>query len=63
MISTMESGKHLKTDCVDMIEVSAFRLTPLDPHDGGRLVVDGEIVEYEAIQGRILPSAARFMGI
>ena len=33
----------------------------MDPTDGGHVTVDGELMDYTAVQGRVLPSAARFM--
>ena len=44
-----------------MVKISAFRLEPLDPTDGGHVTIDGELMDYAAVQGRVLPSAARFM--
>ena len=43
------------------LQISAFRLEPLDPKDGGHVTVDGELMDYAAVQGRVMPSAARLM--
>lgn len=61
MMAAVEEGKHTRLDSVDMVKISAFRLEPLDPTDGGHVTIDGELMDYAAMQGRVLPSAARFM--
>ena len=43
------------------LQISAFRLEPLDLKDGGHVTVDGELMDYAAVQGRVMPSAARLM--
>ena len=61
MFAAVEEGRHTRMENVDMVKILAFRLEPLDPADGGHVTVDGELVDYAAVQGRVLPSAGRFM--
>ncbi|RCN43404.1 diacylglycerol kinase catalytic domain protein, partial [Ancylostoma caninum] len=47
-LTSIEKQKHLDLPFVEAVEVSAFRLEPLDP--GSYLVVDGEVVDAKKIQ-------------
>lgn len=48
----LESGEHVSVDGVMMIPVRAFRLEPLQ----GKVVVDGELMDSDAVQVEVLPS-------
>jgi sphingosine kinase len=49
-------GKHLDLPHMEYYKVSAFKLEPLT--DKGILVVDGEPIEYSAIEMKVLPNLA-----
>ncbi len=51
----IETGDHLKLNHVDLIEVKALRLEPLE--EDGVLTVDGEVVEVGPLQAVVLPGA------
>lgn len=61
LFTEFEDGSHVKNPLVELIPVTAFRLTPFLSE--GNLVVDGEKVPYGPIQGRVLPRAARLMAM
>jgi len=64
MLMSLESGLRI-SDQGDtmMIPVLAFRLEPDPSFPPGLLTVDGECVDYGAIQAQVLPSMARVMSI
>jgi sphingosine kinase len=49
-------GQHLDLPHMEYYKVSAFKLEPLT--DKGILVVDGEPVEYSAIEMKVMPNLA-----
>lgn len=57
-----ESGEHINHPKVKVFKATAFRFEPLNLQDGGIYSIDGEIVNYGPIQGRILPGAATVLG-
>jgi len=57
LLDAFETGKHLEYDDVEQIKIKAFRLVPGDDRTG-HIAVDGEEVDYEPIQGEVLPSLA-----
>ncbi len=56
-----ESASYLKSGRVAVIPISAFRLVPLQEKDSAKMTVDGELMEYGPVQGRILPGYGHFM--
>lgn len=54
---SLKDGSHRKLPFVNIIPVYAVRIEPL----GGRMTVDGELVELGPIQVSILSSVARIM--
>ncbi|GAB1610864.1 hypothetical protein Ahia01_001373100, partial [Argonauta hians] len=65
-----EDGTHLDSPFVETAKVLAFRLEPLNASPTaslgagvGNIMVDGERVEYGAIQGQVLAGVAKIMGI
>ena len=52
-----EDGSHVKQEHVEVIRCRAFRLEPLS--DNSHVDLDGEEVEYGAIQARVMRSAWR----
>ena len=61
LFRAVEDGSHLDSPFVETVKVLAFRLEPLDKT--GNIMVDGEHMEYGAIQGQVLPGVANIMGI
>lgn len=59
MLTSADTGRHMKMEEVYKIEVKAFRLEPLSPP--GMLTIDGEAVVYGAMQAQIHPGLARVM--
>lgn len=57
----LSSGSHLqiKSEHISYVPVTAFRIEPNDTE--GCMAVDGERVEYGAIQGEMFPGLARIM--
>ena len=51
LMNSMESGQHINHPRVNMLQARACRLEPLSPN--GRLVVDGEEVDYGVIQAEV----------
>ena len=60
IVTDSASGNFLKSPCLDFVRVKAFRLEPLDAQPSN-LMVDGERVEYGALQGEIMPGVARVL--
>lgn len=52
-------GKFLENKYIEFVKVKAFRLEPLDGHECGNIMIDGERVPYGPIQGEVLPQFAR----
>lgn len=61
LFRALEDGSHVDSPFVESVKVLAFRLEPLDKT--GNIMVDGEHMEYGAIQGQVLPGVANIMGI
>ena len=57
LLDAFETGKHLEFDDVTRLKAKAFRLVPGKDRTG-HIVIDGEEIEYETIQGEVLPSLA-----
>lgn len=57
LLDAFETGKHLEYDDVTRLKAKAFRLVPGKDRIG-HIAVDGEEIDYETIQGEILPSLA-----
>lgn len=57
LLEAFETGKHLEYDDVTRLKAKAFRLVPGNDRIG-HIAVDGEEIDYETIQGEILPSLA-----
>ena len=62
--TSMDSGNHLSLSGVEVRQVDALRIEPL-PNDNeksskpGHITVDGELLDYEALQAELLPSFIR----
>ncbi|CAF1322914.1 unnamed protein product [Rotaria magnacalcarata] len=56
----LPEGKHFDCDFVESMRIRAFRVVPLGTT--GNLMIDGERVPYNSIQGEILPSIGLCMG-
>jgi len=64
MLMSLESGLRISDQGdTTVIPVLAFRLEPDAAFPPGLLTVDGECVDYGAIQAQVLPSMARVMSI
>ena len=61
MMLALADGTAEYTDGIEMVKVRAFRIEPLS--EKGTIAVDGEVVDYGAIQGQVLPGMANVMGI
>ena len=61
MFLAIEDGSHLSNPALEVHVATAYRLEPLVPQ--GVFSLDGEVVEYGPIQGRVLPSKARVLSI
>ena len=57
LLDAFETGKHLEYNDVTRLKVKAFRLVP-GKDLTGHIAIDGEEIEYETIQGEVLPSLA-----
>ena len=62
LLGAFESGKHVEHEAVERLKIKAFRLVP-GKERLGHMVVDGEEVDYEPIQGEILPSLANVISL
>ena len=61
MFASLEDGLKVQNSSTETLKVMAFRLEPLTPN--GMMTIDGERVEYGAIQAEVLPSVARVMSM
>lgn len=61
VVGDSSSGNFLSDSSIDFVRIKAFRLEPYDPVEGGNLMVDGEKVDYGAIQGEIMPGLGRVL--
>lgn len=61
MFFAMEKGQHISPQhpCVTWHRVRAFRIEPLK--SGGKLTVDGELVDYVPLQQHVWRKAANLM--
>jgi len=61
----LSSGTHLSVskndDHFQLIPVKAFRIEPTEGSQHGNITVDGESVEYGAIQGEIFPRVVNLL--
>ena len=60
LLSAVDSGKHVDYPEVEIEHVAAFRLTP-GPSEVGHICVDGELIDYEPIQGEVYPMLGRVL--
>ena len=58
-LTSLSKGNHINIPGIELIPIHAFRIEPLCKD--GVLTVDGETVDFESIQGHIMPSATYFM--
>ena len=58
LLSAVDSGKHVDYPEVEIQDVMAFRLSP-EPSEVGHICVDGELINYEPIQGEVYPMLGR----
>ena len=58
-LMSVESGKHVDLPYVNLLPVRGFRLEPFA--NCGLLTIDGELIDTEPIQARVLPSIANVM--
>ena len=61
MFASLEDGLKVQNSSTETFKVRAFRLEPLTLN--GMMTVDGEKVDYGAIQAEVLPSVARVMSM
>ena len=61
LLLTIDEGKHVHEDKVEIIKAYAYRLEPVvhGNDSDGIYSLDGEVVEYGPIQASVLPAAAR----
>lgn len=62
LLSAVDSGKHVDYPEVEIENVMAFRLTP-EPSEVGHVCIDGELIDYEPIQGEVYPMLGRVIMI
>ncbi|PVD37656.1 hypothetical protein C0Q70_00254 [Pomacea canaliculata] len=58
---TFSEGGHVDSPYVEFVPVLAFRLEPYET--SGNIMIDGERLDPMPLQGQVLPSIARIMGI
>lgn len=59
LLIVADSSEHINHPKVNVSNAAAaFCLEPLNFQDGGKYFVDGEIINYGPIQGRISPGVA-----
>ena len=58
--SSPPAGTHFGNPALESVRATAFRLEPLT--DAGIYSLDGEVVPYGPIAGRVLPAAAQVLG-
>ncbi len=58
----LEHGGHVEGEEVEIYEARAWRLEPLGPAGVGVFSMDGEVIPYGPVQGKVLPQAFHLMG-